>query len=59
MIQFRHGLRAAPLLPLVLALAACGGGGDAAPTAATAPTAQLGAQVASETVLTPVGATAS
>ena len=60
MIQFRHGLRAAPLLPLVLALAACGGGGgDAAPTAATAPTAQLGAQISAETVLTPVGATAS
>ena len=58
MIQFRHGLRAAPLLPLVLALAACGGGGgDGAAT--TAPTAQLGAQVASETVLTPVGAAAS
>ena len=56
MILFRHGLRAAPLLPLVLALAACGGGGDAA---STAPTLQLGAQVASETVLTPVGATAS
>lgn len=55
MILFRHGLRAAPLLPLVLALAACGGG-DAA---STAPTLQLGAQVASETVLTPVGATAS
>ena len=56
MILFRHGLRAAPLLPLVLALAACGGGGDAA---STAPTLQLGALVASETVLTPVGATAS
>lgn len=58
MNQFRHSLRAVPLLPLVLALAACGGGGSETTTAAL-PTAQLGAVVSSETVLTPVGATAS
>ena len=59
MNQFRHSLRAVPLLPLVLALAACGGGGGSETTAAALPTAQLGAVVSSETVLTPVGATAS
>ena len=60
MNQFRHSLRAVPLLPLVLALAACGGGGGSETTAAAAlPTAQLGAVVSSETVLTPVGARAS
>ncbi|WP_426076110.1 di-heme oxidoredictase family protein [Janthinobacterium sp. PSPC3-1] len=58
MNQFRHSLRAVPLLSLVLALAACGGGGSETTTAAL-PTAQLGAVVSSETVLTPVGATAS
>ena len=61
MNQFRHSLRAVPLLPLVLALAlaACGGGGGSETTAAALPAAQLGAVVSSETVLTPVGATAS
>lgn len=62
MTQFRHGLRAAPLLPLAmaLALAACGGGGSEQPGApALSTAAQLASQVSSETVLTPTGATAS
>ncbi|OBV38676.1 di-heme oxidoredictase family protein [Janthinobacterium psychrotolerans] len=57
MTPFRHRLRAVPLLPLALALSACGGGSSDQPAAAA--TAQLSALVSSETVLTPVGATAS
>ena len=56
MTPFQYRLRAVPLLPLVLALSACGGGSE---QTATPPTAQLSAQVSSETVLTPVGASAS